>query len=133
MYYKKIIPSRELQATEFICMLPLILGNFSSRKFEIEFYDKDGQPLLSREGEISGLPINTKLVKNVNPHTFDYSSPEAKTMFDEQDKFIFDEFKRMFGLTYYDDTFETNFKRNFSYIKFVSPGGKQNVWKHIPV
>jgi hypothetical protein len=135
MYYKKILPAQvlELQATEFICSLPVMLGNLSSRKFEIEFYDKDGHPLLSRKGEISGLPINTKLMESFNPNTFDYSSLEAQKMFDEQDKIIFDELKRMFELKYYDETFEKNVKRNFSYIKIVSPGGEPNVWKLLEV
>lgn len=134
MYYKKIFPIQVLnsEATEFICRLPLILGKFSSREFEIEFYDKDGRPLLSRKGVITELPINTTLVENVNPHTFDYSSQEAQTMFDEQDKLIFEEFKRLFGLTYYDDTFES-VKREFSYTIFINPGGELNVCKPIPL
>ncbi len=135
MYYKKIVPAQVLNclATEFICELSVISGDFSSRKFEIEFYDENKQPLLCRKGEISGLPVNTKLVENANPHTFDYSSPEAQSMFEEQDKLIFDEFKKMFGLTYYDDTFETNVERKFCYRKYVTKEGELYIWKPIPI
>jgi hypothetical protein len=135
MYYKKIVPTQvlNLQATEFICEISFISDDFSSRKFEIEFYDKNKQPLLSRKGEISGLPVNTKLAENANPHTFDYSSEDAQSMLKEQDKRIFDEIKRHFGLTYYDDTFETNVDRAFSYRRYVTPGGELNVSIPIPV
>lgn len=112
--------------------MPLILGKFSSRQFEIEFYDKDGHPLLSRKGVITDLPINTTLVENVNPHTFNYSSQEAQTMFDEQDKLIFDIIKQMFGLTYYDETFES-VNREFSYTIFINPNVELNVCKPIPL
>ncbi len=63
MFYKKILPILVLNqyATEFICEFSLISGKLSSRKFEIEFYDKDGHPLLSHKGEISGLPMDTNL------------------------------------------------------------------------
>lgn len=135
MYYKKIFPAQvlNLYATEYICELPLT-NNVRSRKFEIEFYDKDGHPLLSRKGEISGLPIDNNLVEYVDQHNaFDYSSPEAQKMFDEQDEYIFNEIKRMFGLTYYDDTYETNINREFSYLKYVSPGAELNIWKPIPL
>lgn len=133
MYCKQIVPIQVLknQATSFICELPLILGDFSSRQFEIEFYDENRQPLLSRKGTISGLPINTTLVENVDPHTFDYSSPDAEKMFDEQDKFIFEHFKQLFGLTYYDDTFTKNAEYAFSYRTYFSLEGELNVSKPI--
>jgi hypothetical protein len=123
MYLKKISPKPvlELHATEFICELSSYLDNFSRRAFEIEFYDKDGHPLLSRKGKITGLPINTKFVENLDPDTLYlnidalYSSSEVKIMFAEQEKLIFDEIKKRFGLTYYDDTFEIIDDRTFSY------------------
>lgn len=46
--------------------------DFSTRLFEIEFYDDKGNPLLSYQGEITGLPVNASLIENVNPHTFKY-------------------------------------------------------------
>jgi hypothetical protein len=63
------------------------------------------------------LPINKKLI--CSP-TFDYSSPDAKEMFDAQDKIIFEEIKNVLGLTYYDDTYEINPNRTFSYIIYTT-------------
>ena len=119
MYEKKIVPVQVLNqfATEFIGEFCLIKGKFRTRTFEIEFYDKYGCPLLSRKGDITGLPINEKLI--CLP-TFDYSSPDAKEMFDAQDKIIFEEIKNVLGLTYYDDTYEINPKRTFSYIIYTT-------------
>ena len=121
MYYKKIVPTQvlNLYATEFIGEFPLILGDFSSRKFEIEFYDDEGHPLLSRKGEIYGLPVDTKLIENTNPHTFDYNSEDALKMFDVQDKIIFDEIKKLCGLSYYDDNFEIKNDKTFSYRTYI--------------
>lgn len=121
MYYKKIHPIQvlNLYASEFIGVFPIILKDFTSRQFEIEFYDNEGHPLLSRKGIISGLPVNTKLIENINPHTFDYNSQDAKEMFNLQDKIMFDEIKKLFGLTYYDETFEHKYDRSFSHITIV--------------
>ena len=92
MYFKQIHPIQVLNlfASEFIGEFPVILGDFSSRQFEIEFYDNEGHPLFSRKGIISDLPVNKILVDNVNPHTFNYNSQDAREMFDAQDKIIFD-------------------------------------------
>ncbi len=117
MYSKEIVPIQILNAyaTEFICELPLVFGDFSKRQFEIEFYDKYGHALLMQHGEICGLPVNDKLVGNVmNPYNFNYKSPEAEAMFIEQDKFIIDRFRTQFGLTYYDDTYKTRCYRRFN-------------------
>lgn len=54
-------------------------------------------------------------------------------MFNEQDKYIFDEFKQLFGLTYYDDKFEITNKRIFSYMTYFTLGEETNVWKPIPM
>jgi len=131
MFYKKILPKQvlNLYATEFICEFSLILGDFSSRKFEIEFYDEQGNPLLSRKGVISGLPINMKLIENINPHN--YSSQDAIEMFDAQEKIIFDEIKNTFELTYYDDTFE-RINKKFSYITYFNINS-DNIGKLIPL
>lgn len=135
MYYKQIYPIQvlNLYASEFIGEFPLVLGDFSSRKFEIEFYDEDRHPLLSRKGIISGLPVNTKLVENVNPHTFDYNSQDAREMFDAQDKIIFDEIKEICGLTYYDDTFETKYNRVFSYRTYFNAVKPEHIGKSFPL
>lgn len=135
MYYKQIYPIQvlNLYATEFIGEFSIVLGDFSSRRFEIEFYDNEGHPLLSRKGIISGLPVNTKLVENVNPHTFDYNSQDSQKMFDAQDKIIFDEIKKICGLTYYDDTFETKYNREFSYIKHLNAVKPEHIGKTFPL
>jgi hypothetical protein len=119
MYEKKIVPVQVLNqfATEFIGEFVLIKGKFCTRRIDIEFYDKYGCPLLSRRFEISGLPVNENLI--CSP-TFDYSSSDAKEMFDAQDKLIFEEIKNILGLTYYDDTYEINPKRTFSYIIYTT-------------
>ena len=129
MYYKQIRPIQvlNLYANEFIGEFPLILGNFSSRQFEIEFYDNQGQPLLSRKGIISGLPVNSNIVENVNPHVFDYNSQDAREMFDNQDKIIFEKIKEMFGLSYYDNNYEIKKDRIFSYITYVELGKTQDI------
>ena len=130
MYYKQILPIQVLNlcASEFIGEFPLVSGDFSSRQFEIEFYDNEGHPLLSRKGKISGLPVNSKLVENI-PHTFDYNSQEAREMFDAQDKVIFDEIKELCGLTYYDDTFEKKDDRVFSYITYFNAVKPEHIGK----
>lgn len=135
MYRKKIVPVQVLndQATEFICELSFISDNFTSRKFEIEFYSENNRPLLSREGTISGLPVNAKLIENDNSHTFDYSSHGAQLMFEEQDKLIFEHIKRVCGLEYYDDTFEKDVEYTFSYERFFSEEGKFSIVKPFPV
>lgn len=122
MHFKQIHPIQVLNlfASEFIGEFPVILGDFSSRQFEIEFYDNEGHPLFSRKGIISDLPVNKILVDNVNPHTFNYNSQDAREMFDAQDKIIFDKIKELSGLTYYDDTFETKCDRDFSYRTYIN-------------
>lgn len=135
MFYKKIVPIQvlNLYATEFIGEFSLVLGDFSSRQFEIEFYDNDGHPLLSRKGKISGLPVNTKLTENINPHAFDYKSQDAIKMFDLQNKIIFDEIKEMYGLTFFDDTFEIKNDRVFSYITYFDAIKPENIGKIFPL
>jgi hypothetical protein len=135
MYYKKIVPIQILNiyASEFIGEFSFTLGDFSSRQFEIEFYDNEGNPLLLRKGNIFGLPINTNLTQNINPHTFDYNSQDAKKMFDIQDKIIFDKIKDIFGLTYYDDTFEKKDNRVFSYKTYFNAVKPENINKSYPL
>ena len=135
MYVKKIVPIQISNgyAIEFIATLPIVLGNFAVRHFRIEFHDKDGNPLLQHEGEVSGLPFNEKLVENVNPHTFDYCSPEATQMFDAQDKIVLDEIKKQFGLTYYDDTFTIDNTRDFSYTTYVNLTNEEDIGKIHPL
>jgi hypothetical protein len=131
MYVKKIHPIQVLNkyATEFIGIFPVTVKDFGTRQFEIEFYDKDGNPLLSRKYTISGLPVNHKLVENVDPHTFNYTSPEAIEMYDAQDKILFDEIKKGYGLTYYDDTYEKNVERSFSYTRYFNAVNSEDVGK----
>lgn len=122
MYYKKIVPIQvlNLYATEFMGIFPLT-KDCSVRLFEIEFYNEEGHPLLSRKGKISGLPINEKLVENLGDKLFtDNMCQEAREMFDAQNKIIMDEIKKIYGLTYYDDTFERNDKKDFSYTTYVN-------------
>ena len=105
------------------------MGDFTSRKFEIEFYNSEGQPLLSRKGNVNGLPVNEKLVESVNSHSFDYTSKEAIEMFEEQDKIIFNEIKKICELTYYNDIYEINTKRSFSYQILLNAGKTENIGK----
>lgn len=131
MYYKKIVPIQvlNLYATEFVGEFPLVSRDGTSRLFEIEFYDHEGQPLISRKGKISGLPVNAKLVENINTHAFDYNSQEAREMFEAQDKIIFDKIKEICGLTYYDDFYEIN-NRTFSYRTYINAGNPHNIEKY---
>ena len=137
MYYKKIVPIQvlNLYASEFITRIPLnsVGGDFSSRKFEIEFYDDENHPLLSRKGIISGLPVNKLLIENVNPYTFDYDSQDAREMFDIQDKIIFNEIKEICGLSYYDDTYEIKIDREFSYTTYFDAVKSEDGVKTLPL
>ncbi len=118
VYVKKIHPveiSNKI-ATEIITEFPIVNNKWDTRMFEIEFYDKDGNPISSYKGESTGLPADKNLVLKTND---DFNSPSVKEMFDTQDKLIFDEIKQMFGLTYYDDTYTVDGNRKFSYITML--------------
>ena len=118
MFEKKIVPIGVLNdvATEFIAEFTLVAKNPATRMFEIEFYNNNGNPLLSRRGEVTGLPVNT----NISVPISDYSSAEVQEMIDAQDKIIFAEIQRVLGLTYYDDTFTINPERDFSYRIYIT-------------
>lgn len=91
------------------------LINFNSAKIKIEFYDENKKPIHNCEFIIDDLPVdkNINLISDSN-----FTSPDAKIMFELQNKKIFDVIKEKFGLTYYDDTFEIDEKMVFSYIQF---------------
>lgn len=90
------------------------LINFSSAKIEIEFYDKNKKPIHNCKFIIDELPVDNN-IRLINDS--DFTSPDAKIMFNVQNKKIFDEIKEKYGLIYNDDTYEIDQKMVFSYIK----------------
>lgn len=132
MFVKTITPINILNsfATEFIAQFPIINNRWDSRRFEIEFYDKDKNPVCSRKGEITGLPVNANLTITSNS---DFDSPEIKEMFDMQDKAIFEEIKNLFGLSYDDDSFEVNDEIHFSYTRLTNVVNPDEIGKWIPL
>ena len=120
MFYKKIVPIQilNLYAMEIIC--EFFIDDFSSISVEIEFYDDESHSLLSRKLKVSGLPVDEELIKGKNLNNFNYTSDRATEMFNKQNKIIFDEIKVFFGLSYYDDNYEIDNKRKFSYIEYLN-------------
>lgn len=90
------------------------LINFNSAKIKIEFYDINKKPIHNCKFIIDDLPVDTN-IRVISDS--DFTSPDAKIMFDVQHKKILDEIKEKFGLTYYDDTYEIDQKMVFSYIQ----------------
>ena len=90
------------------------LINFNSAKIKIEFYDINKKPIHNCKFIIDDLPVDTN-IRVISDS--DFTSPDAKIMFDLQHNKIFDEIKEKFGLTYYDDTYEIDQKMVFSYIQ----------------
>ncbi len=115
MFEKKMVPKvlNGDVATEFIGHCEGI-GNILSgtRYYRIEFYNKDGRPLFDRSGIVTGLPTT---IKNFPNHSF----AEMQEMIAAQDKLVFVEIRKKFGLTYNDDTFKENVDRKFSYNHLV--------------
>lgn len=54
-------------------------------------------------------------------------------MFDAQDKIVLDEIKKLFGLTYYDDTFTIDNTRDFSYTTYVNLTNEEDIGKIHPL
>lgn len=80
------------------------LINFNSVTVQIEFYDENKKPIHNCELIIDELPVNN----NINLiNNLDFVTPDAKIMFDAQHQKILDEIKKTYGLTYYDETYET--------------------------
>ncbi len=88
---------------------------YNSVKVEIEFYDENKKPIHNCTLIIDELPVNNNITLISNS---DFTTADAKIMFDEQHQKIFDVIKETLGLTYYDDTYEIDKKMVFSYIQF---------------
>ena len=124
MFEKQIVPIPVLNdfATEFIGEFVIMANDSASRMIEIEFYNKDGFPLLSRRGKVTGLPVNADILQPIE----DYMSVEVQDMFSAQNIIIFDEIQRALGLTYYDETFQIKPERIFSYRTFITLGTERS-------
>jgi hypothetical protein len=90
------------------------LINYASVKVEIEFYDENKKPIHKCEFVIDELPINNN-IRLISDS--DFTTPDAKIMFNIQHQKIFDEIKEKYRLIYYDDTYKIDKKMVFSYIK----------------
>jgi hypothetical protein len=84
--------------------------NYSSAEIKLEFYDKNKKPIHNCKFIIDELHVDNN-IRLINDS--DFTSPDAKIMFDVQHKKIFDEIKEKYGLTYYDDTYEIDQKNGF--------------------
>lgn len=91
------------------------LINFTEVKVEIEFYDENKKPIHKCELTIDELPVNNNISLISDS---DFTTPDAKKMFNVQHKKIFDKIKEKYELTYYDDTYEIDEKMVFSYVLF---------------
>lgn len=128
MIIKQIIPHQVLNQTAIVMLLTKEYSNypydsekqgsinFTSAKVKIEFYNENKKPIHKSKLIIDGLPVNNN-IRLISDS--DFTTPDAKKMFDAQNKKIFDEIKEKYGLTYYDDTYEIDEKLVFSHIQFT--------------
>lgn len=128
MFIKKIVPIQILNQYANSMLFTIIyslypsdsekhgLINFSSAKIKIEFYDENKKPIHNCKFIIDELYVNNN-IRLISDS--DFTTPDAKIMFDMQHQKIFDEIKNKYGLTYYDETYEINKKIIFSYIKYT--------------
>jgi hypothetical protein len=118
MFYKKIVPIKILNSFALYFICEFFIDDLNSSTIEIEFYDDEGHPLLSRKINVSELPVDEELIEGKNIHNFNYSGDREQEMFNKQNKIIFDKIKTLFGLSYYDDNYEIENEKKFSYIQY---------------
>lgn len=122
MFIKKIVPIPILNEIADTILFSKEYGlyekgliNFSSAKIKIEFYDKNKKPLHQCKFVIDDLPVNNN-IRLISDS--DFTTQDAKEMFNAQIKKILDEMKNKYGLVYYDDTYDIDKHIVHSYIKF---------------
>lgn len=110
MYYKRIVP-KEMNgqtATHFVAQIILVLGDITTMKYQVEFYDETNSPIRDADydGEVSGLPASEELIQQVknDPHRFSYDTVEA--LLQEHRLIVLDAIRHIYDLTYYDESFE---------------------------